>query len=304
MKAFKSILVTSAFALCTIGGQYNPPAVAAHTYGDAIPVGVPISLNPAPTPVAAPQPDVYSLNDSQAQAVAARFADPEVVAHMLHRVTTPLPEQPAGRWSVQNYFSGNYSGYIADTSGTGRAVTGAYGRFNAEQLPFGPGIGTNGSWIGIGGKNGPNLIQAGVSYQNPKAFVELLPAQPVYYFNVRAGDQMYAATIKDNSTGFWYVLVEDLSTSVYYANEYNYSPDTSTADWITEVQPYSGPAPFLSTPVNFSQAYWTFANSTSLQLTSPFASTLWKTTMQDPYGGQYCPSNVGGDGISFSISSC
>jgi len=253
-----------------------------------------------PTPPATPTNAAVEvhISDDRAVQMATQLFGPSIAAHMLHRVETPLTDQPTGlKYGTVSETSSNWSGYVPDTSNTGRVVTSANAYFNVASISGGTSVA---SWVGVGGYRSGALAQTGVDHQQLKAWYELLPANPVYVLNVRAGDLMSTAVSLDQGNGLWYIYVGDTSTNTYYANEFSYSPDRGTADFIDEVQGGSVP----THRINFSTAFWTYNGSGGQALTSGAASTLHQITESDPSGGSVCPSGIGSGGESFSTSNC
>lgn len=92
----------------------------------------------------------------------------------------------------------------------------------------------------------------------------------------------------DTSNGLWYVLIWDESTGTYYANEFSYATDTSTAVWIVEVQP-NGSVPYFNN-VNFN-GWWLDNYGNWQDITSNEESTLWNITLVSPVGGYVCATD-------------
>jgi hypothetical protein len=145
-----------------------------------------------------------------------------------------------------------------------------------------------------------------VDHTKLRGFYELYPNEtsPQLLFPVSAGDSIYATCSLDSGSGLWYILVEDMRTSTYFANEFSFTPDRSTAEWITEA--LNGfQSPNLSPAVSYTQATWAYAFSPSLPLTSSYVGTLWIDKQSNELRGPaYCPSGIGGDGESFTVQDC
>ncbi len=246
--------------------------------------------------VSRPQPaKVFQLSDARAKQLALRFGGQKAVAHMLHRVTKPLPTQAHTSYDATTDY--NWAGYVSDTSSTGNTVNASSADFNVSRAS-----GTDtASWVGIGGFNGGNLAQTGVDDSQLESWYEFYPSPPVFLYRVNSGDSMYGTVSLDSDTGNWYVDIQDFTTNQYYANEFSFNPDQTTADWIVEVQT-NGPVSRFS-PVNFSQATWGDQNNSSLPMTSSDGN-LTSVTLQSPVRGAVCPSGVGSDGESFSLAPC
>ncbi len=221
-----------------------------------------------------------------------------VLPHMLHRVTQPMAHQPSSH-QFDTVYSSNWSGYVSDTSTTGFAVSAVVGEFN-NASESGPAL--LGTWVGIGGYNSASLIQTGVDQLNNAAWYELLPAYPVYVFGVNPNDEMFAYIEYDSSTGNWYLLIEDQNSGTYYANEFSYGVDTTTADWIEE-QASPGNLPSVG-PAVFNEAYWaSFDNPTQGKYIFDSSAVEHEVILDNPDLNGTCgflvPSAI--SGITFQI---
>lgn len=224
------------------------------------------------------------------QSVTQRIS--QVVPHV---VQVPNPDANISR---------NWSGYTA-ANGT---FTGVSGTWTVPKVDGGTNYGADATWVGIGGVNTTDLIQAGtqamvdrdgqVSYE---AFYETLPdiSRPLQ-IPVSAGDSITASvTNKGNST--WEVSLKNntKNQSVEFATSYDSS--LSSAEWIEEAP--TGMRQTLPLD-NFGTVQFTDATAikdgktVGLSDTSPQAITMGDMT------GQMLAttSNVGNDGNSFSIS--
>lgn len=231
----------------------------------------------------------HQISTAQAIQLAQKFLGPTVASHMLHRVITPtVPQDPNMRYSTISASSSNWSGYYVQGSG----LKGAQASFNSVSDT----TGDVAPWVGIGGVGNSELIQTGIDDSLQREWYQMLPSNPVYVFNVHPGDKISATVSYDNSTGLWYIDIADLTTNVYYANEFSYTANESTADFILE-------SPYPHNPGNpattyFSSAYW--ENSSSLNESLGSAGTLYKETLSNQYG-YLVPSAISG-GTNFSVS--
>lgn len=64
----------------------------------------------------------------------------------------------------------------------------------------------------------------------------MLPANPVNVFRVSGGDSMYGLVSWESDVSLWYIDIQDLTTGHYYADEFSYGADKTTAEWIEEGQ--------------------------------------------------------------------
>ncbi len=131
--------------------------------------------------------------------------------------------------------SSNWSGYAA-TSGTFTSVTGTWTVPNVAATS----TGADATWVGIGGVNSRDLIQAGtqatvgggdVQYD---AWIEMLPAssRPVS-LAVNPGDSV-TATITQQSGSNWTITMKNNTTGGRYTTTVQYSSTNSSAEWVQE----------------------------------------------------------------------
>src|SRR5581483_11962610 len=147
---------------------------------------------------------------------------------------TTAPAPPTGRARSR---SSNWAGYAA-TGGSFTAVSGTW----AVPHPATTGAaGESAVWVGIGGENSRDLIQAGteeivsgtgqVRYD---AWVETLPAAPRQVpFVVRPGDTV-SVSIVQQSGDSWTVSFANATTGAAYQQNVQYRSSLSSAEWIVE----------------------------------------------------------------------
>src|SRR4051812_13960016 len=77
----------------------------------------------------------------------------------------------------------------------------------------------------------------GVNSQTMQAFYDLLDngfcnggSTPV--FSVNAGDHMWGYVTFDGGTNKWFVMIQDITRSLYYSNEWSYNTNTNTGEFI------------------------------------------------------------------------
>ena len=221
-------------------------------------------------------PIEYSISDEYAKAEAARSGGQSVVDHMVTRATKALGVSKFRYYTTTT--SGDWAGYAADVSGQSIIVEGVNGYFYNEST-CGAFCADVASWVGVGGYNGSNLIQVGVDQTTNQAWYELLPANAVNEFSVSNGDKMYGDVHFDFGTGHWYVLIDDQTSGTYYTSEFSYSPDQTTAEWITELTPGgSGDVPSFS-PVNFSTDTWKDSLGNNWAMVSGAATYNYQITL-------------------------
>ncbi|HEV7663868.1 MAG TPA: G1 family glutamic endopeptidase [Chloroflexota bacterium] len=221
----------------------------------------------------------------------------------------PAPVQPASPVSLpsaQNS-SHNWSGYAASGGAPYTAVTGTW---TVPQLaPNGaPGVGA--TWVGIGGVNSRDLIQAGTqdvasgSGQTQfQAWIEMLP-QPSRQvpLAVVPGDSI-TVSITEQGVGsnLWQISFKNNTSGQTYQTTVNYASSQSSAEWIEEAP--SGPNGIVPLD-NFGSI--AFSNATTTQngqtLTIAQASAQPITMLNANGQPLAVPSGIGTDGGSFSIA--
>jgi hypothetical protein len=212
--------------------------------------------------------------------------------------TTP----PVGVAAPSETTSRNWSGYIA-LGGTFTAVSGTW----TVAAPRNRGIASaSGTWVGIGGVNSRDLIQAGTEDVNLgngevryDAWIETLPqAAVVVPLTVRPGDSV-TVSIVARSNGRWSIALQNNTTGRSYETIVAYDSSFSSAEWIQE-------APFarrqLAPLDDFGSVAFsagsTVRNGQTLSLAAVGAMPV---TMVDAADNPIAvPSALGGDG-SFSV---
>jgi hypothetical protein len=147
--------------------------------------------------------------------------------------TPPAPAPPSGQSGV----SRNWSGYAA-TSGNFTAVTGTW---TVPQSQSSGRTSAGATWVGIGGVQSQDLIQAGteettngsgtVQYD---AWVETLPQAPRQLpFAVSPGDSV-TVSISQKSAGQWMINFVNHTTGETYQTPVQYTSSLSSAEWVEE----------------------------------------------------------------------
>ena len=217
-------------------------------------------------------------------------------------VTAPTqPQTPTS--TIVRGTSRNWSGYVA-TGGTVTSVTGTW--VIAKPDPNVAGI--DATWVGIGGANTTDLIQAGteatvngdgtVSYD---AWTEVLPQSTrSVALSVTGGDTVTVA-ITEQSAGMWLVELKDITTGRSFTTTIRYASSRSSAEWIEEAPSVGrGIAPLDS----FGSVAFTAAGAVidgkRQDLTASGAKAVTMANGADqPLA---VPSAVGRDGASFSVT--
>ena len=137
----------------------------------------------------------------------------------------------------QSNISRNWAGYTA-TNGT---FTGVSGTWTVPRVSGNGNLGADATWVGVGGVNTQDLIQAGtqaivdpygqVSYS---AFYEGLPdaSQPLN-LSIRPGDSVSVSLTKGINHS-WNIVVKDNTTGDNSSVNVAYNSSLSSAEWIEE----------------------------------------------------------------------
>jgi hypothetical protein len=217
----------------------------------------------------------------------------------------PQPSQP--RVPRGQNTSQNWSGYSA-TGGTFTSVTGTW---NVPEFTADSPTGADATWVGIGGVDTRDLIQAGTQQTVARAgatqyeaWVETLPqsSHPVP-LTINPGDSVtVSVTQQPQAQDQWQVSFKNETTGQTFQVTEHYASSMSSAEWIEEA-PSSGrgrqiPLDNFGT-VNFSQAAATRDGKT-ISLADAKAQAI---TMVGRGGQQLAkPSSLGSDGASFSVT--
>jgi hypothetical protein len=199
--------------------------------------------------------------------------------------------------------SQNWSGYVS-TGGTFTSVSGTW----VVAKPDPKVVGIDATWVGIGGANTTDLIQAGteatvngdgtVSYD---AWTEVLPQSTrTIALSVNGGDTVSVA-LTEQSSGVWLVELKNVTTGRAFSTTIRYASSRSSAEWIEEAPSLGrGVAPLDS----FGSVTFTAAGAVmdgkhqDLNGASAKAVTMANGADQ-PLA---VPSAVGKDGASFTVS--
>lgn len=199
--------------------------------------------------------------------------------------------------------SRNWSGYVAN-NGPYNGITGTWQVASVANSNFS----AHATWVGIGGVENTDLIQAGtqsiidrngeVSYE---AFYETLPdvAQSLDV-NIQPGDSV-TVSLTEVKTGQWQINFKNNTNHENISFPVNYDSSLSSADWIEEApSSLRGIIPLADFgKVNFTEAY-AYQNNTQISLTDTQAKPV---TMSNAVGEILAtPSNINDNGTSFDIA--
>jgi Peptidase A4 family len=215
----------------------------------------------------------------------------------------PQPVTPVSRDT-----SHNWSGYAA-TSG-GRTYSGVTGTWTVPEpsATGAPGVGA--TWVGIGGVNSRDLIQAGTQdaasgtgstqYQ---AWIEMLPqASQQVPLAVKPGDSVTVAIDKQGSAkNLWQISFKNNTTGQTFQKSVSYASSQSSAEWVEEAP--SGPGGILPLD-NFGSVAFSDASATQAGQTVSLTQAGAQPISLLGANGQTLavPSAIGGDGASFTVA--
>lgn len=171
------------------------------------------------------------------------------------------------------------------TGGTYTSVSGSWAVPNPTSTNP-SGNSSDAAWVGIGGINSSDLIQAGtIDIVSPsgavsvEAFYEMLPnaAKFIPTISVSPGDTM-SASVAQTSSGVWGITVTDATTGQSFNTSVSYASSFSSAEWIQEDP--SDASGNLMTLDNFGTISFSGARTTvNGALTTPAASNASSITM-------------------------
>ena len=218
-------------------------------------------------------------------------------------VTAPTQPQSPSNATISST-SRNWSGYVATVGKTYTSVSGTW----VIAKPDLNVAGIDATWVGIGGANTTDLIQAGteatvngdgtVTYD---AWTETLPqSTKSISLAVNAGD-IVSVTITEQTTGVWLIDMKNVTTGQSYTTTIRYNSSKSSAEWIQEAPSIGrGIAPLDSFGTVKFTAGGTVVDGKQQSLSGAGAKAV---TMTDGANQPLAiPSSLGGDGSSFSVT--
>ena len=218
-------------------------------------------------------------------------------------VTAPTQPQTPSNTAVRST-SRNWSGYVATGGASYTSVTGTW----VVAAPDAKVTGNDATWVGIGGANSTDLIQAGteatvngdgtVSYD---AWTETLPQSTrTVTLAVNAGDTV-SVTIAEQSTDLWRIDMKNVTTGKTFTTTIRYASSKSSAEWIEEAPSIGrGIAPLDS----FGTLRFTGAVTVvdGKQQTASGANAHPVTMANSANQPLAVPSALGTDGSSFTVT--
>jgi hypothetical protein len=223
--------------------------------------------------------------------------------------TTPgtQPSTPRGQRGQSTNTSQNWSGYAA-SGGTYTAVSGTW---TVPQFSADSAAGADAAWVGIGGVNSRDLIQAGTQQTvsgsgstHYEAWVETLPqaSHPVP-LTINPGDSITVSiTQQPQAQGQWLIAMTNQTTGQIVNVTENYTSSMSSAEWIEEA-PSATRGRQVSLD-NFGAIDFSAGSAVKDgQTVSIGAAGAHPITMIGRGGQtQATPSSLGADGASFRVS--
>jgi hypothetical protein len=223
---------------------------------------------------------------------------------------TPPPSQPSaprGQRGGGINTSQNWSGYAA-TGGTYTAVNGSWvvPQFNQSSA-----AGADAAWVGIGGVNTRDLIQAGTQQTvsgsgstQYEAWVETLPqaSHPVP-LTINPGDSVsISITLQPQSKDQWLVAFKNNTTGQTFQVTETYTSSMSSAEWIEEA-----PSALRGRQLpldNFGKIDFSGGSTVKDGQTVSIGGSGAKAITMSGRGGQTLatPSTLGTDGASFTVT--
>jgi len=180
--------------------------------------------------------NVYTLVNQNGSWAIQADTHPDTAVEQPVPATPGTQPAPGSRVQPGQGQSRNWSGYEA----TGGSFTSVSGTWTVPQTD-GSSVGADASWVGIGGVQSRDLIQAGtetdasgngrVHYQ---AWIEMLPqaSHPVP-LTVNPGDSV-SVSIAEQGTDQWLITLKNNTTGKNYQATEQYTSSNSSAEWVEE----------------------------------------------------------------------
>jgi hypothetical protein len=218
-------------------------------------------------------------------------------------VTAPTQPQTPSNTTVRST-SRNWSGYVAIGGTSYTSVSGTW----VVAKPDATVPGNDATWVGIGGANTTDLIQAGteatvngdgtVTYD---AWTETLPQSTRTVSLAVSGGDTVTVSITEQSTALWVIEMKNVTTGKSYTTTIRYSSSKSSAEWIEEAPSVGrGIAPLD----NFGTVKFTAGSAVvdGTKRTISAANAKAVTMADGANQALAVPSAIGSDGSSFSVT--
>ncbi len=135
----------------------------------------------------------------------------------------------------------NWSGYVAGGNGSQDNYTSVTGSWVVPNVPASSANSADATWVGIGGVQSRDLVQAGtqalvqdgvVTYS---AWIETLPGfSKTVPLAVQSGDSV-TASVTQEAPGSWLVTINDNTRGTSYSKTVAYNSSRSSAEWVEEM---------------------------------------------------------------------
>ena len=214
---------------------------------------------------------------------------------------TPDTTTPSSA-AITSDTSTNWSGYAA-TGGTYTSVTGTWNVPTVSATSSG----ADATWVGIGGINSSDLIQAGteatvtggeVAYN---AWIEMLPAssRPVS-LSVNPGDSV-TVSITQQSSLEWLIEMKNNSTGGRYSTTVQYRSSRLSAEWVQEAPSVGrGVVPLDDFGTLKITGATAVRDGSTMDLNALSAKAI--TMINGARQALAVPSVIGADGMSFTVT--
>jgi Peptidase A4 family len=217
------------------------------------------------------------------------------------------PSQPRVPRGPSQNTSQNWSGY----SVTGGTFTSVSGTWTVPAFTADSPTGADATWVGIGGVDTRDLIQAGTQQTVARtgatqyeAWVETLPqASHSVPLTVNPGDAVTVSVTQQPQTrDQWQVSFKNETTGQTYQVTEHYSSSMSSAEWVEEA-PSSGRGRQIALD-KFGTVNFSHATAVKDGKTVSVADASGQAITMIGRGGQQLarPSALGADGASFSVT--
>jgi hypothetical protein len=253
--------------------------------------------------------NVYTLVNEGGVWRIAEDVHPDVGVGNPSTVTSPgvdgkSPPPPAASAPLGPGESRNWSGYAA----TGGKFTTVTGTWTVPKPIPGSVTTTAATWVGIGGAQSHDLIQAGTEESTStrgqvryNAWIETLPdVSHRVSLQVNAGDSV-TVTIAQQSAGTWLITMLNNTTKQKFETTQQYDSSMSSAEWVEEAP--SGGRRVLPLE-NFGSIHFTASSAVKDGKRLSVAQLAAKSIAMVDGAGRLLasPSAIGTDGSSFSIT--
>jgi hypothetical protein len=215
---------------------------------------------------------------------------------------TPVPSVQPGNDNT----SRNWSGYSASNA----TYTAVSGTWTVPQVAPSGAAGVGATWVGIGGVDSRDLIQAGTQDTGSgdgdsqyQAWIEMLPADSQQIMLAVAPGDSVTVSISETGrrSGAWHIEITNNTTAAIYRTDVKYRSSESSVEWIEEAP--SGQNGVLPLD-DFGTVAFTGATATEngeiATLAQIGATPI--TVLNASKQPLAIPSPIGSDGESFSVT--